>query len=78
MDLAQGKSRKPGPPQGFLSSEQIGHRSHGGMGLLSATAFSAARVLRTVAITKIADGPSDGGWDEAIIPQNKWDPFLRH
>ena len=40
---------------------QISHRSHGGTGLLSAAASSAAPVLRTAAATEVAGDPSDGG-----------------
>ena len=60
--LGAGEVQEAGtPPRGFSSSDQIGHRSHGGTGLLSAAAFSAAPVLRTAAITDVAEGASDGG-----------------
>ena len=48
------------PPRGISSSDQIGHRSHGGTGLLSAAAFSAALMLRTAVITEVAEGARDG------------------
>ena len=60
--LGAGEVQEAGtPPRVFFSSDQIGHRSHGGTGLLSAAAFSAVTVLRTAATTDVAEGPSDGG-----------------
>ena len=56
------------PSRGFFSSDLIGHRSHGGMGLLSAAACSAAPILRTSAITEVAEGPSDGGMGWSYRP----------
>ena len=68
-DTARGKFR------GYRSSEEIGHCSHEGTGLLSAAAFSAAPILRTAAATEVARDRSDGGWGGAVDPQRKRDPF---
>ena len=74
--LGAGEVQEAGTsPQGFLSSEQIGHRSHGGTGLLSAAAFSATPILRIAAITEVAKGPSDGGRGGAIVLRRNQDPF---
>ena len=61
--------------QGFLSSEEIGHCSNGGMGLLSTVTFSATPVLRIAAATNVAGDPSEGGWGGAVDPQCKRDSF---
>ena len=57
--LAWGSPESRDSTLGFLSSEQIGHRSNGVTRLLSATVLSAAPVLQTAAATKVAGDLSD-------------------
>ena len=77
--LSAGEVQEAGtPPRGFLSWEQIGHRSHGGTGLLSAAAFIAAPVLRTATITEVAEGLSDGDGVELSSPNVSGIPQCNH
>ena len=62
----------------FFASVQIGRCSDGGTGLVPAAAYSAAPILRTAAATEVADGPNDGGWGGAVVPQRKRYPFCNH
>ena len=56
------------PPRGFFLPSNVGHCLHGGMGLLSAVAYRATPVLRTVATTEVAGEPSDG--DDGVEPSS--------
>ena len=76
MDETQnmGECQKAGTSSRQLTPpSRIGHRSHGGSGLLPAAAYSATAVLRIAVATEVAEDPSDGV-ELAIVPQRKRDP----